>query len=167
MPAPSVQVPGIDDGDICGDVKNNGSPDLNDLYLGQVTLNCNDVNNDGSLDVPIIVSWDNNASNNCSTASQAVPGTTSKCVRNDGFKIPVPIPGQLIVQKQTNFNNAAGSFGFSLVSTSANATFNLSDNGEWKSGENGHPVLFNGTYTITETAQANWSLSSVTCTSQD
>lgn len=64
------------DGDACGDV--NASEDTT-VIINNIVVQCIDTNNDGKLDLPYYISWDNNAGTVCSVPSDTVPGTTSKC----------------------------------------------------------------------------------------
>ena len=69
-------------------------------------MNCNDIDADGQLDVPIITSRHQNGNNVCTTATDTVPGAPSKCKNEASFTIPVPVPGQIIIEKQTTPDGA-------------------------------------------------------------
>ena len=69
------------DGDVCGDIANAGenndkefaiiSPEVVMADLGTFDLICNDSDGDGFLDVPIIVAWSNDKTDNsCDTAAK-------------------------------------------------------------------------------------------------
>ncbi len=64
------------DGDTCGDL----ADDTEAFVLTEpVTLDCQDLDEDGAADTHICWSWDNNASTPCSSVRDAYPGTPSKC----------------------------------------------------------------------------------------
>lgn len=158
---------GLDDGNYCGDVQDTGSPDLTNVSLGTLTFVCTDDDADGFLDVPIITTWSQNAGGVCTTATQTVPGSPSKCKNNPTFQIPVPVPGQIIIEKQTTPDGATESFSFSLEGNSITESFSLMDNEMRSSGIDGVALLAS-TYTITESAMpAGWSFSSFNCTSTE
>ena len=98
------------DSDQCGDVFNvapeppvppEETAHLLDADLGTVSLLCNDSEGDGQIDVPIVIAWEQQASNNCAVSSDALPGTASKCVQDNSFSLAIPIPGRIIVDKVT------------------------------------------------------------------
>lgn len=99
------------DGDSCGDVSDSGenndktvnilTPQILQADLGMFDLICNDSNGDGLLDVPVIISWKNQANNDCTSSLQAVPQTSSKCSLDTSLQLAVPIPGRIIVDKVT------------------------------------------------------------------
>ena len=64
------------DGDQCGDIGTNTQ-----IFktLPSRRFACVDSNLDGSVDVSVCTSWDNNANTVCSDVSGAFPGTNSKC----------------------------------------------------------------------------------------
>ena len=62
--------------DVCGDIEQGVSTFLN---IFGVNITCVDLNNDGLVDIPSIVSWDNNMTGLCTSSADAVPGTVAKC----------------------------------------------------------------------------------------
>ena len=105
------------DGDACGDVASTdtGPPDIPLTDLGSFLLPCNDTDGDGLLDVPLIVAYSNQSDPaNCSASIQATPQTKSKCSENLQTNFPVPIPGRIIVIKNTIPDNAL-EFDFTLT----------------------------------------------------
>ncbi|OGC80552.1 hypothetical protein A3K01_03350, partial [candidate division WWE3 bacterium RIFOXYD1_FULL_43_17] len=152
------------DNDSCGDVENTSStPDVDNAFIGRLTLLCSDVDFNGQLDVPIVTSWSNSDNSVCTNPQGTIPETKAKCKTSLDFNIPVPVPGQIIVQKETNPDASSGNFDFTLGGA-ATETFTLSDGEKWDSGtEVGG--LSAGTYSITETSIAGWDLTSATCVS--
>lgn len=81
------------DGDTCGDVPSlTGTCSVVQVPCSEgggtctiskrtfdITLKCNDSDNDGQADVSTCTSWDNNDNTSCTGAENAVPGTGSKC----------------------------------------------------------------------------------------
>jgi hypothetical protein len=66
------------------------------IALGLVTLSCEDTDNDGILNLPYILSWmGKSEEGTCTDPSDAIPGTTSKCKKSDGFEIPVTVPDEI------------------------------------------------------------------------
>lgn len=64
------------DGDSCGDIQSNTQ-----LFktLPALRFSCVDNNGDGSADVDVATSWDNNTNTACNTVEDAFAGTNSKC----------------------------------------------------------------------------------------
>jgi uncharacterized repeat protein (TIGR01451 family) len=155
------------DGDACGDViATSGTPDLNDVFLGQITLPCSDVNHDGSLDVPIVVAWNNSASSVCNSPQQTIPETKSKCLTNKSFNVPVPVPGQIVIKKETNPDASPQTFDFTLNGGSSPINFSLKDGETWDSGVKIVGILPAGTYSVSETFLTDWNTSSVCVSSK-
>jgi hypothetical protein len=76
------------DSDACGDVTSVGSP--YELTVTNLTVKCVDTDDDGFVNLPHIISWNHNGdSTDCQSAVDALPGTTSKCIVDDTFNIPV------------------------------------------------------------------------------
>lgn len=64
------------DGDMCGDIGTNTQVIKT---LQQIRFACQDQDQDGSADISVCASWDNNTSTVCSDLSGSFPGTNSKC----------------------------------------------------------------------------------------
>lgn len=76
-------VPDIIDGpwwdadlDACGDLESDTQAFRS---LTALRFACNDSNGDGSVDIHVCTSWDNNLSTACNDLSGAIPGTSAKC----------------------------------------------------------------------------------------
>jgi uncharacterized repeat protein (TIGR01451 family) len=65
-----------DDGDTCGDIETNTQVIKT---LPPLRFKCIDNNGDGSADVSVCTSWDNNDNTACNSIAEAFPGTNSKC----------------------------------------------------------------------------------------
>lgn len=79
----------IEDGDSCGDIRQNES---NFAQLQPLQFACSDANADGMADINGCVSWAQSADSiACSTVNDALPGTGSKC-RCDTFTVAVSVP---------------------------------------------------------------------------
>jgi len=99
------------DGDWCGDISTAGQngdtevsilqPQLVDVHTGPLTLLCLDTDEDGYLDVPVIVSWALSSSAVCSAANDAVPDAYNRCNFNSKLRLEVPIPGRITVSEDT------------------------------------------------------------------
>lgn len=77
-----------EDDDACGDMASSDAIAV--LPLGDVTVPCQDTDNDGFLDFNACLSWDNNSGGVCSTSFQAIPSTPSKC-NCDTVNTDVPV----------------------------------------------------------------------------
>jgi len=64
------------DGDTCGDLEEETQAFV---LTEPVTLDCQDLDEDGAADAHICWSWDNNAGTACNSVKEAYPGTPSKC----------------------------------------------------------------------------------------
>ncbi|WP_157892998.1 DUF7507 domain-containing protein, partial [Marinicella sediminis] len=62
--------------DSCGDIESNTQVFSS---LPTTRFSCNDSNLDGSVDVSVCTSWDNNTNTTCNGLNDAFPGTNSKC----------------------------------------------------------------------------------------
>jgi hypothetical protein len=162
------------DGDQCGDVKNqpipqpppatNPNADVRNVDMGTVDILCNDSDGDGKINVPLIISWDNQAGNVCTVATDAKPNTASKCSSNKELNIDVPVPAQLIVNKQTIPADPTA-FPFNLTGSDSGIAggfdgdydFNLANGGTFDSGSGvftgGLPA---GGYVLVENATPGW-----------
>jgi uncharacterized repeat protein (TIGR01451 family) len=65
-----------DPSDVCGDIETNTQVLKT---LPSLRFACVDNNGDGSADVSVCASWDNNANTTCTGSLDAFPGTNSKC----------------------------------------------------------------------------------------
>ncbi|MDX9848796.1 MAG: hypothetical protein RBT74_17590, partial [Tenuifilaceae bacterium] len=164
--------PGFDlDFDACGDVEATSStPDINNAFIGNITLPCSDVDQDGQLDVPIVTSWSNSSKDICNLPQDTIPETKAKCKTKLDFNIPVPVPGQIIIKKETTPNASIQEFNFNLVGNSngnfdGSEDFSLSDGEAWDSGLVIAGGLMAGVYNVAESLLNNWDLTNVTCSS--
>jgi hypothetical protein len=157
----------------CGDVDSTNTPLSYRIELTAVCEPSTEPGYEGLLRLPYCASWDNTSGNICTSPMQAVPNNASKCRCDDGFTVPIPIPGQIIVDKVTDPPGATESFGFSLTGgyddpldpdtfVPVSETFSLTDAAlPWKSS-----MLYEGTYTVAETTFPNgWELDTATCVS--
>ena len=104
-----------DDGDTCGDIETNTQ-----LFktLPALRFACIDTNGDGSADVSVCTSWDNNAGTACNAVSEAFPGTNAKC-SCAGVELGIaPEPAITIVKSPASQNVLPGgtaSFTFTVT----------------------------------------------------
>jgi len=110
--------PGIQD--LCGDIDSTHTP--LSLALENITVQCIDNNGDGNLDLNACMSWRQSGANElCVTPLNAFPGAPSKCNCQPVPGVPVPVPGQIVVQKATLDTNGnpfldnTTQFGFSIT----------------------------------------------------
>ncbi|MDF1519210.1 MAG: hypothetical protein P1P73_01875, partial [Brevefilum sp.] len=164
--------------DTCGDIgtkaHDNGSVNNPVYHSITLTVECVDHTGDGYLDLPYVVTWSQGADWLCTSPLDAIVGTTSKCSGDAGYDVPIPVPGQIIVDKVTVPSGSSQSFNFSItgsgsyldpygdpVEVPVNDTFALTDAAvPWESAS-----LYAGTYTLGETLPTGWDLTSVVCTS--
>jgi uncharacterized repeat protein (TIGR01451 family) len=66
----------VDPSDVCGDIETNSQVLKT---LAPLRFACIDNNGDGSADVSVCSSWDNNRNTTCTGSLQAFPGTNPKC----------------------------------------------------------------------------------------
>jgi hypothetical protein len=78
------------DNDACGDIQQNVTTFRN---IQAITVQCQDDDKNGMLDVGACTSWDNNANTICTNVSETDPSTSSKC------KCGRVMVGQVIVRK--------------------------------------------------------------------
>jgi hypothetical protein len=111
--------PGVNlDGDVCGDV----DTAHNDLFV-TITLHnvsCVDTDGDGRLNLPNCVSWQTPGQDGvCTQATQAIPGSSSKCKCDDAFNIPVEVerPGISVTKAADpdTLNEPGGSVDFAVT----------------------------------------------------
>lgn len=86
--------------DICGDITAATSPLFPVITVPNVL--CTDTDGDGFLNLPYCTSWRQPGSNEvCDEATDAFPGTPSKCNCDDTFNVPVVVaPPSAVVMKQ-------------------------------------------------------------------
>jgi hypothetical protein len=171
---PFVDLDGLVGGiqDTCGDINAANSPIILPITL---TAPCIDTNGDGYLNLPYAVSWRIAGQNDlCTSPLDAIPATSSKCNSDDGFSVPIPVPGQIIVDKVTDPTGSTETFGFNLSGSydspddgitppgTVNINFTLKDQDPpWESAS-----LWAGTYAVTEgTIPYGWELDSASCVS--
>ena len=152
------------DGDNCGDVDNTGNPvDISQADLGTFTVLCNDSDGDGQLNLPLIISWDNQPGGICAVSTDTVPGTPAKCRANIDNNIPVPVPGRLIVNKTTAGGDPTA-FDFTLSGTDSGIpggfvsphVFQLANGGQFDSATAFTGGLLAGAYSLVEAAAQGW-----------
>lgn len=91
-----------DAADVCNDIQQGVTETK---PLANLTLICQDTNDDGFLDVGTCLSWDNNDRDTCTGKVDAIPGTPSKC-RCEPIQvgnITVIPKGMIIVEKIVTF----------------------------------------------------------------
>lgn len=90
-PSPAIDLDG--NPDICGDViTGGGGADLADFAFQELTLTCEDTDDDGFLDFSVCFSWRTSGNNDlCQDDQDIFPGTKSKCFC-ERVNIPVPVP---------------------------------------------------------------------------
>ncbi len=105
---------GDTDGDSCGDIE--ASTQVVKT-LPSLRFACVDNNGDGSVDVSVAVSWDNNTGTTCDAVSEAFPGTNSKCSLNMGVELGIPPDPALTIVKSpaTQTRNAGETAVFSFT----------------------------------------------------
>jgi len=107
------------DGDQCGDIGTNTQVFKT---LTALRFACVDNNLDGSVDVSVCTSWDNNANTTCSTVADAFPGTNSKC-SCDSVELGIsPLVPGLAVSKTPATQSV-------LTGTTANFTITVENTG--------------------------------------
>ncbi len=152
------------DGDNCGDVNNTGNlVDIAQADLGTFQVLCNDSDGDGQLNLPLIISWNNQPGGVCAVSTDTVPNTPSKCRANIDNNIPVPVPGRLIVNKTTTDGDPTA-FDFTLTGTDSGIAggftspydFQLANGGQFDSATAFTGGLLAGAYGLTEAATAGW-----------
>src|SRR5262249_16707041 len=63
--------------DVCGDLDQDDGTNLKNLP--SLTIKCQDSNGDGFADVGTCTTWDNNAGQDCTNASETIPDNKAKC----------------------------------------------------------------------------------------
>jgi hypothetical protein len=153
------------DGDNCGDVANTGNlTDINQADLGSFDVLCLDTDGDGNLNLPLIISWDNQPGSFCSVSSDALPGTAAKCNAELDSNIPVPVPARLYVNKTTTGGDTT-SFDFTLTGTDSGIEGGFVSPYDFQLAPAAVTGgLLAGAYVLSESATSGW-LSSGSCTS--
>ncbi|MBL4773467.1 MAG: hypothetical protein JKX98_07660, partial [Alcanivoracaceae bacterium] len=107
---------GAGDGDTCGDIESNTQLIKT---LPALRFQCTDSNLDGSVDISVCTSWDNNTGTACNVVSEAFPGTNSKCSCGS-VELGIP-PVYLTVTKSANtpvvFSGNSATFTITATST--------------------------------------------------
>lgn len=118
---------GATDGDSCGDIESNTQVFTE---LPPLRFACIDNNGDGSADVSVCTSWDNNTGTACNTVVDAFPGTNSKCSCGEvELGIP-PAPEITIVKSPSSQSVTSGgtaSFTFTVTSKTTVSNVVVSD----------------------------------------
>ena len=151
--------------DTCGDIDDAHSPLNPNLTL---TVTCIDDDGDGQMELPVGVSWRQPGANElCTSPLNAYPGSPAKCKANPGFSVDIPVPARIIVHKITDpdpdLTDTSFPFAVSGGPDPLDIPFILNNGETWDSGPAGF-LLLPGTYQVTESEPANWSLSDLQCT---
>jgi len=151
--------------DVCGDVDvPGGGDDLTGYVFQTLTLSCEDEDEDGLLDFGTCFSWRTKGNNElCEGPDDVYPGTPSKCFC-ERVNIPVPVPGQIIVDKVTDPSGDLTSFDFTITGgpDSVDLPFSLTDAATPYESEH----LYEGTYQVLETVPPLWEVSA-SCTNDE
>jgi hypothetical protein len=153
-----------DPGDTCGDLEQ-AVTTLRDLP--EITIKCQDQDNDGIADVGTCVAWDNLKSAgtekkpSCTGIDDTLPNTKSKCNCEAVQVGEIEVLGQIIVDKVTDPSGDPQSFDFSLTGgpNNVDVSFSLTDQDDPFESEG----LKAGTYSVTESVPSGWELTSATC----
>jgi len=118
---------GAGDGDLCGDIESNSRLKKT---LPPLRFACIDTNGDGSADVSVCTSWDNNTGSACNSVVDAFPGTNSKCSCS-GVELGIaPEPAITIVKSPALQNVPIGgtaNFSFTVTSKTIISSVGVSD----------------------------------------
>ena len=158
--------------DTCGDIDSSHNPLFPSLTL---TVTCVDDDGNGQLDLPNCTSWRQPGANElCISPLQAFPGAPSKCRCDTGFGVDIPVPGQIVVDKEafdfdgvTPLPGDTTPFSFTIANASGGDT-DLPDLFELTAADPAHasPGLdAPNTYSVTETVTPGWELMSAPCVS--
>jgi len=154
---PFIDLEGLTDGiqDTCGDITKGAHSNglvYNPIAVPiELTVVCRDDDGDGKMDLPYVATWDNNSNTLCTSPLDTVPGTGSKCNASPGFSVDIPVPGQIIVIKDTG-EVISPEFGFTVrekidENWDVRNTFNLTGQSDpWES-----VGYYAGTYMVEET----------------
>lgn len=114
---------GDTDADSCGDIESNTQVFTT---LPSLRFACIDNNGDGSADVSVCTTWDNNTGSACNTVVDAFPGTNSKC-SCAGVELGIaPAPEITIVKSPaTQAVASGGTANFSFTVTSKTTISNV------------------------------------------
>lgn len=176
------------DGDACGDVFDVGAakpdPDILGVDMGTVFYLCEDTDGDGNINVPTILTWRSSPGSACTVSNEALPSAGSKCYESFDTNLDVPVPGRIIVTKDTIPDNPPQSFDFTLNGPDSGIAggftgthpFSLTDDGitpEDAIFDSGDGTFTGGLpatnespdfYSVTETPLDGW-VQGVTCSS--
>lgn len=115
---------------LCNDISSGTQGVAYPVPLGTITVTCSP-GPTGNLVIPSVITWDTaETATSCQLpADQWVrPGSPAKCEAGITADIPVTVQGKISITKQTNPDQAAGTFSFSATGTGVTpATFSLSD----------------------------------------
>ncbi|MDY7093023.1 MAG: hypothetical protein SX243_08635 [Acidobacteriota bacterium] len=121
-----------DDGDSCGDIESSTQVFKT---LPPLRFACIDSDGDGSADVSVCTSWDNNSGSTCTTVVDAFPGTNSKCSctdPDDPVELGIPPAPEITVVKapatQSVPLGGTASFTFTVTSQTTVTNVVVSDN---------------------------------------
>jgi hypothetical protein len=148
--------------DTCGDIDAAHSPLYSSIQNIQVA--CVDTNGDGNLDINTGLSWRQPGANDiCTSPIQAFPGGPAKCHNQTLPSITISVPGVIKVDKVTVPSGDPTSFNFTLSGgpNNLNQLFSLTD----AASPFSRGALQPGTYSVAESVSAGWTLSSMTCQS--
>jgi|GEM_PF-2462188 len=114
---------GAGDGDLCGDIESNSRLRKT---LPPLRFACIDNNGDGSADVSVCTSWDNNVGSTCNTVVDAFPGTNSKCSCS-GVELGIAPEPAITIVKSPALQNvpSGGTANFSFTVTSKTTISNV------------------------------------------
>jgi hypothetical protein len=114
---------GTTDADQCGDIETNTQVLKT---LPPLRFACIDNNGDGSADVSVCTSWDNNTGTACNTVEDAFPGTNSKCSCAD-VELGIPPEPEITIVKSpaTQQVLAGGTANFTFTVTSKTFVSNV------------------------------------------
>ncbi len=98
--------PFFDGGTSCGGIN---KPDIGTITITQTAV-CNP-DSSGFLTIPYCTTWQQNSNNACTTPTDTVPGTGSKCnCPAGGIEIPITVPPAIEVIKSLSPSNDSGLF---------------------------------------------------------
>jgi uncharacterized repeat protein (TIGR01451 family) len=158
--------------DVCGDIdETNGGGTNGGLYVDILpfTAVCTDSDHNGQMDLPYCTSWRQPGANDlCLTPRAAFPGAPSKCKCEEGFDIPIYVPGQIIVDKVTvdvDGNPLSGNptlFYFEISGPDPDLPVDFSLTGD-DDPYVSPGLIGNNSYTVTEFLPSGWELFEATC----
>ncbi|MDR2012900.1 MAG: DUF5979 domain-containing protein [Rhodanobacter sp.] len=165
IPAPLGPPPLIDlNNNDCGDAQATG---VATLPLGPIQVLCAPAD-DGSLKINGLVSWHTNSGSQgtCHDASDlALQNGGSKCSTGTFKDIPVSVLGSVTIKKVTDPSGATQSFSYTVTPPGGAppvASFSLTDETS-KNFTTQALKSVPSTYTVTETLDPNWPVTSIEC----